>query len=329
MRRAGLKFLVTGATGFIGQEVARQLSDKGCRPRLLVRRPMTGLDIGNLKAEFVKGDLRDPGSLEKAAEGMDAVIHLGARATFEPYADLKPSILEGSQALMRAAASAGVKAFVYSSSLLVYNDSREPVDADTPAAPILDYGRIKLETEQRLASLAAGAGMAFAAIRLPHVYGAEDLYFRQIREGLLILPGLGNNIYTHLHNVDAARLLIACAQRGHSGITPVGDRQPATWTEFLTVVRKHLDGVRVVRLPQWMALLATMALTPFRRFRARPGLERPGAVRSYNFNIAVKPDLLWEDLELTPRFPTIHQGVPAVAQAYKRTAARTGSASSH
>ena len=66
-------------------------------------------------------------------------------------------------------------------------------------------------------------------------------------------------------------------------------------------------------MPQWLALLATTLLTPFRRFRAHPGLETPGAVRTYNFNIAVDPELLWRDLGLKPRYPTIREGIPAVA----------------
>jgi hypothetical protein len=42
-------------------------------------------------------------------------------------------------------------------------------------------------------------------------------------------------------------------------------------------------------------------------------LETPGAVRTYNFNLAVDPDLLWKDLGLAPRYPTIYEGVRAVA----------------
>jgi hypothetical protein len=61
-----------------------------------------------------------------------------------------------------------------------------------------------------------------------------------------------------------------------------------------------------------VALLATFLLTPFRRIRPNPGLETPGAVRTYNFNIAVDPNLLWKDLGLKPAYPTIYEGIPAV-----------------
>jgi nucleoside-diphosphate-sugar epimerase len=308
------KFLVTGATGFIGYEVSRQLAVEGYRPKLMIRRPLRHVAIRDFDADFVEANLRNSESLTRAVDGVDCVLHLGARATFESYDTLKPVILDGSLALMKAAIEAGVKSFVYSSSLLVYGDHSGEVDGATPANPLLDYGRVKLDTEKKLARRATSAGISFAALRLPHVYGAMDLYFQQLRNGLLILPGLGRNTFTHLHVADAARILIACAQQGYEGISPVGDNLPATWAEFLRVVKLHHPTARVLPLPQWLALATTTALTPFRRFRPYPGLETPGAVRTYNCNIAVKPGLVWKDLGLNLLFPTIHEGVPAVLE---------------
>jgi nucleoside-diphosphate-sugar epimerase len=214
---------------------------------------------------------------------------------------------------MEAAIAAGVSRFVYSSSLLVYDGKSHYVNADTPANPVLDYGRLKVETEKRLSEMAASAGMSFAALRLPHVYGPGDLYSRQLQAGRLILPGLGKNIYTHLHVADAAAAMIACAEQSFSGILPLGDRLPATWAKYLEIARQHYPSARVYLIPRLLALLATALLTPFRRFRPYPGLETPDAVRTYNFNIAVDPNLLWNELGLSPTYPTIYEGIPAVA----------------
>jgi nucleoside-diphosphate-sugar epimerase len=307
-----IKLLVTGASGFIGYEVSRQLAFGGYRPRLMYRQLGDDCEICDFDADFVMADLRDPQSLKQAVRGVDGIIHLGARATFESYATLKPSILDGSRALMQAGIEAGVRRFVYSSSLLVYRGSHAPVDIDTPPNPVLDYGRIKVDTEKQLAAMAASAGVAFTALRLPHVYGARDLYFRQLADGRLMLPGLGKNVYTHLHVRDAAAAIITCAEQSYSGILPFGDRRPATWSAFLKRARPHYPKARVLLMPQWLALLATALLTPFRRLRPHPGLETPGAVRTYNFNLAVDPNLLWNDLGLTPRYPTIDEGIPAV-----------------
>ncbi len=320
-----LKLLVTGASGFIGQEVAGQLAFGGYRPRLMIRKAGDDCDICHLPADFAMADLRNRDSLKQAVKGVDGIIHLAARATFESYDTLKPSIFSGSVALMEAAIGAGVSRFVYSSSLLVYNGNSPRVNADTPANPVLDYGRIKVDTEKKLSEMAAAAGMSFAALRLPHVYGANDLYFRQLRAGRLILPGLGKNTYTHLHVADAAAAIIACAEQAFSGIVPFGDRLPATWTDFLKIAKKYYTKAHVYLIPQWLAMLATTLLTPFRHLRPYPGLETPGAVRTYNFSLAVDPNLLWKDLGLEPRYPTIHEGIPAVVTESRQLSAAINS----
>ena len=125
------KILVTGATGFIGIEVSRQLAARGMRPRLMVRRPVRGLMLRNLDADIMQADIRSPKSLDRILKGMDTVIHLGARAAFEPYPRLYPSIVKGSVNLMQAAIKAGVKNFVFGGSLLVYGDRTQPIDQQT------------------------------------------------------------------------------------------------------------------------------------------------------------------------------------------------------
>ena len=185
-----LKLLVTGASGFIGYEVSRQLSRNGYRPRLMIRQPGDDCEICRFDADITLADLRHPDCLRQAVKGVDGIIHLGARATFESYNILKPSILDGSIALMEAGIEAGVRRFVYSSSLLVYSDQASLVTADTQVNPVLDYGRIKVDTEKRLSAMAASAGVAFTALRLPHVYGVRDLYFRQLQPVVSFCRGL-------------------------------------------------------------------------------------------------------------------------------------------
>ena len=102
-----IKLLVTGASGLIGQEVARQLACGGYRPRLMIRKAGDDCEICHLPADFIIADLRKRTTLEQAVKGVDGIIHLAARATFESYETLKPSILDGSVALMEAAIAAG------------------------------------------------------------------------------------------------------------------------------------------------------------------------------------------------------------------------------
>ncbi len=307
-----MRALVTGATGFIGYEVARQLADRGFRPRLMVRRAERGLLLRSLAAELVYGDLESRESLRRAVEGMDAVIHLGARATFEEYSLLAPTIVGGSVSLMEAAAEAGVPRFVYGSSLFVYDSQPGSIDGETPVRPRLAYGLAKQHAEQRLHALAAARGMRCASIRLPHVYGARDLFFSRLARGRMLIPGRRRTLFSHLHVDDAARLLVAAAEQGVDGTWPVADRRATSWSEFFDIVQAHYPRFRYVQVPESLAAAGVTLLRPFQRIRGRATIMTRGSVVGWNLNLNVKPGVLWEDLGLEPKYPTIVEGIPAV-----------------
>ena len=307
--------LVTGATGFIGLEVARQLSEQGYKPRLLVRRPLRAALIASFEADLVQGDLESPESLSRAVQGVDTIIHLGARAIFEEYSLVRPTIVDGSIALMEAAASAGVRKFVYSSSLLVYADQTEAIDDNTPVGPQSGYGQAKVEAEKALSEIAESASMDLALIRLPHVYGAHDLMFNQVRQGLVLFPGNGKNYFAHMHVEDAARILLAVAVADWKGTIPVADDLAVNWNEFFSEIKKYYPRFREFGMPMWIALMGTHLMTPLRRLRNVPSLYTPQAVRSWNLNLTVKSGLLWNELGIKPNYPTIYQGIPAVLDA--------------
>jgi nucleoside-diphosphate-sugar epimerase len=268
--------------------------------------------LASLDAELVQGDLQSPRSLKRAVQGIDTVIHLAARAIFEEYDLVRPTIVDGSVSLMRAAASAGIKTFVYASSLLVYASQKDPIDQDTPTRPTIGYGRAKLEAEEVLSKIAADAGIGLASIRLPHVYGARDLMFRQVQKGKVVFPGNGKNVFAHMHVEDAARLLISVAENCWTGAIPVADNVPTSWSEYFAEIRKYYPRFRTFGVPRWIALLGTQLLAPLRRLRRLPSLYTPGAVRSWNLNLPVKDGLLWGELAIRPNYPTIYQGIPAV-----------------
>lgn len=303
--------LVTGATGFIGFELAKLLAAANHPLRLMVRRPERAALLRPLRAELISANLMAPVSLQRAVEGVDTVFHLAARAAFEPYRRVKPTIVDGSVALMKAAADAGVSSFVYASSMLVYDNQNSPIDASTPARPRVDYGVAKLEAEERLAEIAARVGMRFAAVRLPHVYGASDLLFERLHRGLVVQAGAGRNLYSHLHVRDAARLLLGVAEQGWTGVSAVADERPADWREFFSTVWEHYPRFFQVSVPAWLARLGTELLRPLAALRRRPSLLTPDTVVSWNLRLPVEPGLLWKQLGLAPRYATIAEGIPA------------------
>ena len=311
-----MRILITGATGFIGFDVVRELHDRGIRPRVLVRRPHRVSLLSSFDVDPVQGDLTVPPTLQRAMEGIDTVIHLGGRASFESYERLKPTIVDGTLDLARAAASAGVERFVFASSLFVYGDQDRAIDKSTPAIPRMGYGRAKLEAEEGLSKIASANGMRLANIRLPHVYGPQSILFRQVRSGLAIFPGSMDNECGQLHVRDAARVLLAAAEQGWTGTAPVADLEVVSWRQYFDVLRSHYPYFRLISLPRSMGYAGAAVLEPVLSRRSRPTLYTKDTVTGFNLNVPVEPGLVWRDLGVEPRYRSVRVGIPAVLDGY-------------
>jgi nucleoside-diphosphate-sugar epimerase len=317
-RRSGSmnEVLVTGATGFIGVELVRQLCAAGFVPRVLVRRPHRAALLTSCEVRPIQGDLLAPSTLERAVEGVDTVFHLGGRASFESYRRLAPTIVDGTSTLARAAADAGVEHFVFASSLFVHGDADRPIDADTEPRPRLGYGRAKLEAERRLVDISSQTGMKLACLRLPHVYGTHSILFQQIRRGFAIFPGRMTNRTGQLHVEDAARLLVGVGARRWRGRSAVADSTIVTWTEFFDVLRTLYPSFRLVSLPHWLGYVGGAALEPVLSYEGRPTLFTKDTVTGFNLEIPVAPGLVWPEIHDAPRYTSIYEGIPAVLDGY-------------
>src|SRR3990172_1871631 len=141
------KYLITGASGYWGERLAKRLIESGERVR--------GVDIARAKTlhndvEFIQGDVRDADKLRDAAKGCEVVYHLvGIMPQARAPKDAMIAInVGGTKNAIDAAVSAGAKRFVFASSSEVYG---EPIDVpmkETHArAPIGEYGRNKVEAE--------------------------------------------------------------------------------------------------------------------------------------------------------------------------------------
>jgi nucleoside-diphosphate-sugar epimerase len=268
--------------------------------------------LKHLDVEIMQADLRSPRSLLRVVEGMDTVIHLGARAAFESYARLRPSIVDGSMNLMRAAAASGVRQVVYGGSLMVYQHSRDGIDQSTAPSPLSGYGQAKLEAETRLQHMASAGGVRFVSLRLPHVYGAYSLLFDQVRHGRIVFPGKGNNAFAHLHVTDAARALIAAAETEREGCWVIADEQSCTWNDFFETVQTYYPRLRVVHVPQPIAYIGARTLDVLFPLIGQANPYPSGAISCWNLPLPVVPGSMQEVLGIKPTFGSIHDGIPAV-----------------
>ena len=111
--------LVTGAAGFLGSHVARQLVARGDDVRVLLRVSSSNRAISDLSLEYVTGDLRDASSLERAMAGAQRVFHVAAdyRLWAKRSRDIYDSNVGGTRNLLRAAKKAGVEQLIYTSTV--------------------------------------------------------------------------------------------------------------------------------------------------------------------------------------------------------------------
>ncbi|WP_018263052.1 NAD-dependent epimerase/dehydratase family protein [Methylobacterium sp. WSM2598] len=160
---------LTGATGFIGRHLLRDLTGRGYRVRVLLRRPVA-LPPGASGA--VVGDLARPQNMAAALAGVDAVVHSAGLAhamSGAPEDDYRTFNTEATRGLAQAAAKARVRRFVFLSSIRAQCGPSAPgtlTEADAPA-PTDAYGRSKLAAEEALAAVE----IDFAALRPVLVYG--------------------------------------------------------------------------------------------------------------------------------------------------------------
>ena len=174
-----VKALVTGASGFIGQGLTRRLCmEPGFEVRAAVRRPVpqpvTGVgyvEVGDLGPSTEWGDaVRDADVLVHAA----ARVHVMNDAAVDPLAEYRRVNVEGTLSLARQAIAAGVRRFVFLSSIKVNGEGRplgQPYRADDRPAPVDPYGVSKLEAEDGLRQLLRGTATDLVVIRPVLVYG--------------------------------------------------------------------------------------------------------------------------------------------------------------
>ncbi|MGN6393593.1 MAG: NAD-dependent epimerase/dehydratase family protein [Gemmatimonadales bacterium] len=172
------RVLVTGAGGFLGGHVCRAFAERCIPVRALIRRP-SGVAQAGLELAPVTG-LDDLPGLRRALAGVDAVIHLAAHvhqgtippADAQAAAPYRAVNVEGTRTLLEAAVAAGVRDFVFASSVKAIGDRNEaPWTETTRPAPADAYGVTKLEAEQLVRDQARRFGLHAPILRLPLVYG--------------------------------------------------------------------------------------------------------------------------------------------------------------
>ena len=216
--------LVTGGAGFIGSHLCEGLLAAGHRVRVL-----DSLIYGKREwvpgdAEFIQGDIRDIEACQRAAEGMQAVLHCAAMSRSGPSQEnldfCTQANIAGTQNMLLAARDAGVKRFIYSGSSTYYGSRTPPHRESDPPDFLNIYGLTKREGEQYCLLFDEGFGLPCIVLRYFNVYGPRQpetgayalvlgIFLRRAAEGkTLEIHGDGQQRrdFVHVRDVVAANI---------------------------------------------------------------------------------------------------------------------------
>ncbi|UCH21893.1 MAG: NAD-dependent epimerase/dehydratase family protein [Deltaproteobacteria bacterium] len=260
-----MKIFLTGATGFIGKNLAVKLSKMGHCVRCLVRdlnraawmKQHNGL-------EPIKGDLEHPKTIIPYLGDIVTVFHLAGVNTAKHREEYFRINGEGAGNLFESVLSAGknVRKILYVSSLAVAgpHTAKYPAQENGEVSPITHYGESKLRGEQLLKEKCKD--IPWTIIRPPAVYGPFDkqifVYFRMAKLGVVPIMGKGKLELSMIHvdDVTDGVILAAFTEKSDGEIFHLSDGGVHTWEEIAKLIIKIKGGGKVIRVPSIFGKIA-------------------------------------------------------------------------
>jgi len=249
-----MRFLVTGASGFVGSNVARQLAAEDKSAAVLLR---PGGDRRRLaailpKLTVIEGDLADIRASGDAiaAFAPDVTLAIGWQGVKNTDRNdpLQYDNIGGITELMRLSYECGARHFIGLGSQAEYGPCSGAIDEDVPARPTTLYGAAKLASAILLERLAAIQGMRFAWLRLFSSYGPGDdpswlipFISRKLLQGETPPLTAGEQIWDYIHVADVAAAIIAAAESEASGVFNLGSGQAVALRSLIEQVRDLID----------------------------------------------------------------------------------------
>ncbi len=284
--------LVTGATGFVGSAVARALLARGHALRLLVRPGGDRRNIVDLPAELAEGDLRDTASLTAAVAGCRHVVHVAAdyRLWVPDPGPMLAANVDGTRALLLAAAAAGAERIVYCSSVAALGlvGDGTPGTEDTPVHPesiVGVYKRSKYLAEQAVRDLVRDHAVPAVIVNPSTPVGPRDV--KPTPTGKMVLDAAAGRMPAYVdtglnivHVDDVATGHVLALERGRIGQSYILGGHDLDMPDLLAMVDDVMGRPtpRRARLPH--GLLWPVAL----------GME--GAARAFGIEPLVTREML-------------------------------------
>ncbi|MBU6460584.1 MAG: NAD-dependent epimerase/dehydratase family protein [Proteobacteria bacterium] len=300
-----MRILVTGASGFVGQAVVRILSLANEEVVAAVRNETAALSLPQGVKAVLVGDMDDTLVWDEALDGCEAVIHLAARVHVmkednpNPLDAFRRVNVAGTAALAQAALKAGVRRFIYLSSIKVNGEATHvvPFSSDDMPAPRDPYARSKAEAEACLDAF-EGQGLEVVIVRPPLVYGPGVkgnflALMNMVHKGIPLPLACVKNARSAVYVENLAHLLLVCLrhEKAAGGVFLACDGSVWSTPQLIRELAQKLG--RTPRL---------FCITPFvLRFLAR-FVGRAAQMERLLSSLVVDADPLRQVLDWTPPY---------------------------
>lgn len=283
-----MRYFVTGATGFIGGHLTRQLVAAGHEVVALVRTPEKALALKELGVELAPGDITEPDTLRAPMRGADGVFHVAAwyKVGARDRAMAQAINVDGTRNVLEAVRDVGVPKAVYTSTVAVFGDTGgRAVDEDyrMDGPWLSEYDRTKWTAHYEVAEPMAGAGLPLVIVQPGIVYGPGDhsavraVLRDYLRRRLPVVPTQGG-CWSFVE--DTARGHILAMERGEVGESYVLTGPCLMWKEVLALA-EEITGIPAPgpTLPPWLARLLAGLMTPIAAVAPVPETYHPETLR--------------------------------------------------
>jgi len=241
------RYLIAGASGYVGSRLAEQLLARGESVRGLVRDPDNEAveRLAGMGMAVWEGDVTQPESLVGVANGVEYVYNLTSRSVLE-NGSVRRVFVDGNRNLIAACSRARtVRAYVFAGNAAPYGDQGDAwLTEDSPVAPCYPLGDVMIEAEQAIMELVRAHHFPAIILRVGTVYGPERDFVDAVLSGTATLIGDGANFVARIHIDDLLAVLDGVALRGQPGaIYNVADDEPARAAVLYGEVRQRLGMV--------------------------------------------------------------------------------------
>jgi predicted dehydrogenase/nucleoside-diphosphate-sugar epimerase len=308
------KILVTGATGYLGSVVVRQLVKEGYYVRALTRELSHTELLEQLGVQLVYGDIRNQSSVMEAAKSVDIVIHMAAALQGSPEFMLDCAV-KGTQNVAEAAKACKLEHVVYISSMSVYDAVKlRAGELMSETSPLEEFPQVRgtYSLAKRLAedvalSYLQGDSPSWTILRPSVIVGNGHDLFSPLGSkigNLLLCPGSPKKILRLIHVDDVASAITNVVQnsgtRARIFNLSNGPINQQRYIDELIRKTEHKD-IQVIYIPYWVARLAACALTILRPLSGRIPIIHKRRLASLYQNVQANSDAIKKATRWEPR----------------------------